>query len=87
MAGTLGLPALMAFVYLCTRLWRQRGRPTDRATWSGLAGLGLDALAQDIEDFRHLWVMIGLTDADADKTGGQGTYRSERTVSLCREDE
>ena len=28
-----------------------------------MAGLALDALAQDIEDFRHLWVLIGLTAA------------------------
>jgi hypothetical protein len=66
-AATLGLPALMAFVYLCARLWRQRGRPTDKAIWGGLAGLGLDALAQDVEDFRHVWVTIGLADANSEK--------------------
>ena len=25
-----------------------------------LAGLGLDALGQDVEDFRHLWVAFGI---------------------------
>jgi hypothetical protein len=25
----------------------------------------LDGLTQDIEDFRHLWVMIGLIDAES----------------------
>jgi len=44
-------------------LWRRRWRPTDLAIWSGLAGLLLDGLAQDVESFRHLWVMIGLADA------------------------
>lgn len=61
-AATLGLPALGALVALMVMLWRGRDRPTDRATWSGLAGLGLDALASDVEDFRHLWVLIGLAD-------------------------
>ena len=66
-AATLGLPALMAFAYLCASLWRGRRQPTDAAIWSGLAGLALDALAQDVEDFRHVWVMIGLADANSAK--------------------
>jgi hypothetical protein len=61
-AATLGLPALVAFSSLIALLWRRRSRPTDLAIWGGLAGLALDGLAQDIEDFRHLWVMIGLAD-------------------------
>jgi hypothetical protein len=28
-----------------------------------LAGLGLDGLGQDVEDFRHVWVALGLADA------------------------
>ena len=64
-AATIGLPGLMAFAYLCTTLWRRRRQPADAAIWSGLAGLALDALAQDVEDFRHVWVMIGLADADS----------------------
>jgi hypothetical protein len=62
-AATLGLPALLALVALLVLLWRRRTRPTDRATWGGLAGLGLDGLGQDIENFRHVWVMIGLAAA------------------------
>lgn len=63
-AGTLGLPALIAFAFLIAALWMRRSRPTDLSIWGGLAGLALDGLAQDIEDFRHLWVAIGLADAD-----------------------
>jgi hypothetical protein len=62
-AATLGLPALIAFTSLFVALWRGRDRASDVAIWSGLAGLALDALASDVEDFRHLWVMIGLAAA------------------------
>lgn len=65
-AATMGLPALIAFVVLMTLLVRRRHRPTDLALWGGLAALALDGLAQDVEDFRHVWVMIGLALADAD---------------------
>jgi O-antigen ligase/polysaccharide polymerase Wzy-like membrane protein len=63
-AATLGLPALIVFSFLIASLWRRRIRPTDLAIWGGLAGLALDGLAQDVEDFRHLWVMIGLAGSD-----------------------
>lgn len=62
-AATMGLPALLAFVWIFVALWRRRERPMSAASvavWSGLAGLMLDGLAQDVEDFRHLWVMFGL---------------------------
>lgn len=62
-AATLGLPAVAAFSCLLLMLWRRRSRPADLAIWSGIAGLFLDGLAQDVEGFRHLWVMIGLADA------------------------
>jgi hypothetical protein len=62
-AATLGLPALISFAFLITLIWRRRLRPTDLCIWSGLAGLALDGLAQDIEDFRHLWILIGLASA------------------------
>jgi len=62
-AATLGLPALLGFAALPFALWRARGRPTDRATWGILAGLATDGLASDVEDFRHVWVAIGLADA------------------------
>ena len=63
-AATLGLPALLALTGLILALWRQRRRPTDVAIWSGLAGLGVDAIGQDVEHFRHVWIMLGLADAD-----------------------
>jgi small-conductance mechanosensitive channel len=63
-AAALGLPALIAFSFLIGALWRSRRRPTDLAVWGGLAGLAVDALAQDVEDFRHVWVMIGTADAE-----------------------
>ena len=68
-AATMGLPALAAFVGIFAALWRKRPRPLDRArlsVWSGLAGLMLDGLAQDVEDFRHLWVLIGLAGTSDD---------------------
>jgi hypothetical protein len=61
-AGTLGLPALMIFASLIAALWRRRVRPIDLALWGGMAGLALDGLAQDVEEFRHIWVLIGLAD-------------------------
>ena len=63
-AATMGLPALAALVFLVVVLWRERRRPTPIATWSGLLGLAIDGLAQDIEHFRHVWVMVGLADAE-----------------------
>jgi hypothetical protein len=62
-AGTLGMPALVAFGLIVLSLWRNRAKPIDLATWSGLAGLAVDGLASDVEDFRHLWVLFGLADA------------------------
>lgn len=64
-AATLGLPALTVCSALIVLIWRKRRRPTDLAIWGGLAGLALDGLAQDVEDFRHIWVMIGLADASS----------------------
>ena len=66
-AATLGLPALLGFLLVPFALWRARRRPTDRALWGMLAGLGLDSLGQDIEDFRHVWVALGLAAADRDE--------------------
>lgn len=64
-AATLGIPALIVFSALIMLLWRRRRRPTDLCVWGGLAGLAVDALAQDIEDFRHVWLLFGLADADS----------------------
>jgi O-Antigen ligase len=62
-AATLGLPALAGLAFAVFCLWRARSRPTDLATWGMLAGLGLDGLGQDVEDFRHVWIALGLADA------------------------
>lgn len=69
-AATLGLPALAGLVLVVVCLWRERGHPTDRATWGMLAGLGLDGLGQDVEDFRHVWVALGLADAGRARRSG-----------------
>src|SRR4051812_19316395 len=63
-AATLGIPAAVILTLLVAVLWRDRRRPTSVATWSGLAGLGLDALGQDVEHFRHVWVALGMADAE-----------------------
>ena len=62
-AATLGLPALAGLAFAVFCLWRARARPTDLALWGMLAGLALDGLGQDVEDFRHVWVALGLADA------------------------
>lgn len=62
-AATLGLPALLGLAFAILAVWRARSRPTDLATWGMLAGLGLDGLGQDVEDFRHVWVALGFADA------------------------
>jgi hypothetical protein len=73
-AATIGLPSLAALTLLLIALWRQRRRPTNVAIWSGLAALGVDGLGQDIEHFRHVWVMLGM--ADADRSEGRQTSAS-----------
>ncbi len=62
-AATLGLPALASLALSALALWAVRSRPTDRVSWGMLAGIALDGLAQDVEDFRHVWVALGLADA------------------------
>jgi hypothetical protein len=64
-AATLGLPALAFFCWLVCKAWRSRRRPTELSLWGVMAGLALDGLGQDIESFRHVWVLIGLVLADA----------------------
>jgi hypothetical protein len=59
-AATMGLPAMLAFVSVVVLVWRNRSRPTELALWGGMAGLALDSLAADIEEFRHVWVLFGL---------------------------
>ncbi len=75
-AATVGLPALVALTAALLLLWMGRRRPTEVAVWSGLAGVGIDAIGQDVEHFRHVWVLIGLaaasvaTAADGDDRDG-----------------
>lgn len=64
-AATTGLPSLVALAAAVLLLWRGRRRsPAGVVIWSGLAGLALDALVQDAEHFRHVWLMLGLADAE-----------------------
>lgn len=63
-AATTGLPSLLAIVGLIVVLWRRRSRPTNMAIWSGLLALLFDALTQDVDHFRHVWMMLGIADAD-----------------------
>jgi hypothetical protein len=59
-AATEGLLAVAALAGLVACLWRRRERPLDVALWSGAAGLALDGLTQDVDHFRHVWLLIGL---------------------------
>lgn len=60
LAATTGILALATLTGLIACLWRRRERPTDVALWSGAAGLALDGLTQDIDHFRHVWLLLGL---------------------------
>lgn len=62
-AATVGLPALLALVFAIVLIWRDRARPTDIALCAGLLGLGIDGLGQDIDHFRHAWILLGLAAA------------------------
>ena len=50
------------------------GRGGELALWAVLAGLGLDALANDLEDFRPLWVLFGLIGASPSETLAPGRH-------------
>ena len=66
-AGAGAVPALCALIATLVLLWRSRRRPTDVALWSALAGIGIDGLAQDIDHFRHVWVLLGLLGSGSDR--------------------
>ncbi|MFN0121634.1 MAG: O-antigen ligase family protein [Blastocatellia bacterium] len=70
-AATLGAPALAAFAAVFVLLWRGRRRPLNMALWGGLAGVALDAVASDVEDFRHVWALIGMLLADSGQEPGK----------------
>lgn len=61
-AATQGPIALVAIGVLVVTLWQRRKRPIDLATWSALAGMGVDSLWMDVHRFRHVWVLLGLAD-------------------------
>ena len=78
-AATLGLPALGALVAMLAMVWRRRRRPTDVALWSAFAGIALDGLANDVDHYRHVWILLGLLGSDTDTTrvqAGDSLYRS-----------
>lgn len=79
-AATMGIPALAAITFLIVILWRNRWRPTPIATWSGLAGLAIDGLTLDSDHFRHLWILLGMADADRRPVASSagGSERVER---------
>jgi hypothetical protein len=62
-AATTGLPALLALFAMVVALRRRGIAPEDRALWAGLAALAVDGLAQDVEHFRHVWLVLGLAGA------------------------
>jgi hypothetical protein len=53
-AARVGLPALLAFAVL---VWQLRGRGVLAAA---LGAMLFDALTLDVENFRHLWLLMGL---------------------------
>jgi hypothetical protein len=59
-AATLGLPGLAAFAAVVATLVRADRPATGDPLWALLAALGVDALATDVEDFRHVWIALGL---------------------------
>jgi hypothetical protein len=71
LAATLGLPGLVAFAALPLVAWRTGTR--ERAAWSALVALGLDALTEDVEEFRHLFLLLGF--AAARREGDDATER------------
>jgi hypothetical protein len=68
-AATIGIPALLALLAMLWMVWRGRRRPTDIGVWSAAAGVALDGLAQDIDHFRHVWVLLGLLGSPRDRRG------------------
>ncbi len=69
LAATLGIPALVAWCALVADVgraaWRAPRSPTRIALLAGLAGTLFDAFALDVEDFRHVWLLLGLLAAQS----------------------
>lgn len=66
-AARLGWPALLLFTLLCALVLRDAIRApadaTQRALLCALGALLFEAIAIDIESFRHLWLLLGLVGA------------------------
>jgi hypothetical protein len=62
-AATLGLPGLFAFVAVVVTLVRADRPQTGDPVWALLVALAVDSLAADVEDFRHVWIAMGLVAA------------------------
>jgi hypothetical protein len=75
-AATLGLPSLGFFAWLICIAWMSRGRPVELSLWGGMAGLAIDGLGQDIENFRHVWVLIGFVLGEAARANNRGVGSS-----------
>ena len=59
-AATLGLPGLAALIFAVFALSRAGTPETGDPWWALLGALLVDSLATDVEDFRHLWIAMGL---------------------------
>jgi hypothetical protein len=62
-AATLGLPGLAVAACVGAAAWRAGRGTRDPALVGGLLAFVLEALAGDVEDARHLWMLIGLNAA------------------------
>jgi hypothetical protein len=60
-AATLGGPGLVFFLALPLVAWKCGARAA--APWCALFAVGTDALATDVEEFRHVFVLLGLAAA------------------------
>jgi hypothetical protein len=60
-AATLGAPGLVIFLTLPLVAWKSGARAA--APWCALLAVGTDALACDVEEFRHVFVLLGLAAA------------------------
>ncbi len=79
-AATLGIPALVALAAAVVLIWRDRRRPTDVALWAGLLGLAIDGLGQDIDHFRHAWILLGLAAAREGRDARDGEKPGAKTA-------
>lgn len=58
-ASTLGIPALIALTVILAAAWSGRTRD-GLPLWAAAAGLAVDSIGQDVDHFRHSWLLLGL---------------------------